>query len=329
MGADIYEEFRAAKDVIDEADEAVGGGLKQLMFKGPQDVLTSTENAQPAILSHSIALLRVLESEFGFDVKSCTFALGHSLGEYSALVATRSLSLADAIQLVRLRGNSMKESVDSKETSMKALLINGAHLEEIEALMQKVQRSLPNGEVAEIANLNKYVSRMLPRLDGLSGVNGTYAQLVLSGTSRGVEYACSIIQTKGYTGRALSLPVSAPFHCRLMQPAAEKMLPALNQTSFKEPVIEVVSNVTGKPFESAKEIPQLLYQQITKTVQWQRSLRFAKDDGVHDWVVIGPNRVLANICRKEYPRDIIMAIATAADIKEHGPQLSAPGSTRS
>ncbi|TPX68732.1 hypothetical protein SpCBS45565_g02911 [Spizellomyces sp. 'palustris'] len=320
MGADIYENFKAARDVIDASDEAVGGGLKKLMFEGPQQTLTSTENAQPA-------LLKVLETEFGFDINSCTYALGHSLGEYSALVATQSLSLSDAIKLVvsvythvpqdvgiyligsgsssiqRLRGEAMHRSVDNGKTTMKALIINGDHLEDIEVLMSKIERSLPEGEVAQIANIN------------------SRSQVVLSGTSKGVDYACSIIQTKGYAGRALGLPVSAPFHCNLMQPAADEMKTALDGASFNDPSIEVISNVTGMPLVSAGEIQSLLHQQITKTVQWQRSIRYAKDDDVHDWVVIGPSRVLANLLRKEFPTDAIRAVATAEDVQQHGPHL--------
>ncbi|KAJ3175165.1 hypothetical protein HDU87_006400 [Geranomyces variabilis] len=287
MGSDIYEKYQSARDVIDEADEAVGGRLKKLMFEGPQQLLTSTENAQPAILAHSVALLKVLEKEYNFDTRTCTYAAGHSLGEYSALVATRSLSLVDAVRLVRLRGKLMNESIEDRKTTMKALIIGGEHLEDIEAVMSKIQRSLPEGEVAEIANIN------------------SRSQVVISGTVQGVDYACSIIQTRGYAGRALSLPVSAPFHCSLMAPAAVQMKPALDSAKFAEPNIEVISNVTGRPFASAAEIPMLLHEQITKTVQWQRSTRFAKDDDVHDWVVVGPSKVLANLLRKEYPSDAI------------------------
>ncbi|KAJ3186314.1 hypothetical protein HDU85_007754 [Gaertneriomyces sp. JEL0708] len=305
MGADIYERYQAARDVIDECDEAVGGGLKKLMFEGPQPVLTQTENAQPAILCHSIALLRVLETEYAFDINSCTYALGHSLGEYSALVATRALSLTEAIKLVRLRGEAMTKSIEDRHggTSMVALIINGSHLEDVEALMDKIERSMPEGEIAQIANINNR------------------AQIVLSGTRKGVEYACSIIQARGYAGRALSLPVSAPFHCDLMEPAARVMKPALGQVEFAEPCIEVISNVTGRPFPAAKDIPILLHAQIAQTVQWYRSLQFAKDDDVHDWIVVGPSRVLANLIRKEFKLDEVSAIATAEDVVHHGSNL--------
>ncbi|KAI9101990.1 acyl transferase/acyl hydrolase/lysophospholipase [Phlyctochytrium arcticum] len=303
MGEDIYEKYAAAREVIDASDKAIKGGLKKLMFEGPQHDLTSTENAQPAILCHSAALLRVLEKEHGFNIRDYTFAMGHSLGEYTALVATGALSLEDAIQLVRLRGESMHRSVETENTSMKALVINGDHLEDIEQIMSKIKRSLPDGEVAQISNIN------------------SRGQVVLSGTAKGVDYACSIIQMKGYAGRALNLPVSAPFHCSLMQPAADEMKSALEATKFHDPKIEVISNVTGQPFESHKDIASLLYQQITKTVQWQRSIRFAKDEDVHDWIVIGPSRVLANLLKKECPTDTITAISTAEDIEKFGPKL--------
>lgn len=154
MGADIYNKFKVARDVIDECETALQARLRHVMFEGPQNLLTMTANAQPAILCHSIALLRVLENDFGFKTNNCTFAMGHSLGEYTALVATKSISLFDAIKLVRLRGEAMQNSVSNKNTSMKALMIQGDHLESIEELMPKIRRSLDPREVVEIANIN-------------------------------------------------------------------------------------------------------------------------------------------------------------------------------
>jgi [acyl-carrier-protein] S-malonyltransferase len=160
MGADIYKEYKAAREVIDECEETLGARLRHLMFDGPQvtnvdqNILTLTANAQPAILCHSIALLRVLETEFGFHVKNCTYAMGHSLGEYSALVATEAISLSDAIRLVRLRGEAMQDSISNKQTAMNALMITGDYLGEIEEMMPRLARSLGTGEVVEIANIN-------------------------------------------------------------------------------------------------------------------------------------------------------------------------------
>ncbi|KAI9363414.1 acyl transferase/acyl hydrolase/lysophospholipase [Zopfochytrium polystomum] len=300
MAADIYRTYPAAKRIVDQCDDAIGGGLRKLMFEGPVQSLTSTEVAQPAILCHSIAMLRVLEEEHGFDIKNCLYALGHSLGEYSALVATKSISLEVALKLVRLRGLAMRTATSSKQTSMRALVINGNHLEDIEALMESIKQSLPDGEVAEISNIN------------------SRAQVVLSGTAKGVEYAGSKIQTKGFAGRSIALPVSAPFHCSLMSPAAEKMKPALDGTTFSDPIIDVISNVTGKPFNHPDEIGRLLTDQITKTVQWQRSIQYAREDGVQEWIAVGPSRVLSNLLKKEYPLDVVRCISSEADVRAFG-----------
>ncbi|KAI8913607.1 acyl transferase/acyl hydrolase/lysophospholipase [Gorgonomyces haynaldii] len=298
MGQDIYKEYQIARETLDECEEVIKIPLKEIMFQGPQAVLTKTEHAQPAILCHSIALLRVLQKECGLDVKSCTYALGHSLGEYSALVATESLGLADAIALVHLRGKSMQQSITDKETTMKALIVNGDSLEEIEQLMPKITRSLPETEVCQISNIN------------------ARSQVVLSGTAVGVDYACNVIQSKGLAGRPLPLPVSAPFHCSLMEPAAQIMEKALSKIEFKEPVIDVISNVTAKPFENAQVIPHMLKRQITETVQWYRSVQFAKDDFVFDWIPIGSSKVLANLLRKEFKHDVIRNVSTSLDVKQ-------------
>ncbi|KAJ3381805.1 hypothetical protein HDU84_004844 [Entophlyctis sp. JEL0112] len=284
MGADIYSAFPAARDVIDECDHVVGGGLKDVMFNGP-----SVENIET-----------VSQNEFGFEVKNSSFALGHSLGEYSALVATNSISLREAIKLVRLRGEAMQTSVSNKKTSMRALMINNGHLEDVEALMSKVAVIIPEGEIAEIANIN------------------SRSQVVISGSAKGVDYACSIIQTKGYAGRALPLPVSAPFHCSLMVPAAEQLRPALEATQFREPSIEVISNYTGRPFENSSHIGLHLYNQISKTVQWQRSIQYARDDFVDEWISIGPSKVLSNLIRKEYPVDKVRCVSTVKDLEIFG-----------
>ena len=288
MGKDIYQQFAEARQVIDECDEALGGGLRDIMFKGPQEALTLTANTQPAILCVSIALLRVIEKSLGFQVKDCSYALGHSLGEYSALVATGALQLRDAIQLVRLRGQAMQSCISNKETAMRALLTQGDHLDEIEDIVKDMQQWIKqHDEVAEIANIN------------------SRTQIVLSGTQKGVEYAVSLIHSKGYTGRSLPLPVSAPFHCSLMQPAADSMQSALAKTRFSLPSIDVISNVTGKPFERHDEIGALLTKQITHPVQWDRCVRYAKDGFVFDWIVVGPSRVLYNLIRKEFPHDSV------------------------
>ncbi|RUS22672.1 hypothetical protein BC937DRAFT_87871 [Endogone sp. FLAS-F59071] len=298
MGKDLYSAFpKSAKLAFDEADEALNHGLGKLIFEGQQEKLKLTENAQPAILTTSIAILRVLEDEFGFDVaKACTYALGHSLGEYTALVATKSLSLYDAVKLVRLRGESMTRAVADKgvSTSMSALVVNGDHLAQLEDAMDEIKASLPPGELAELANINSSF------------------QVVISGTSKGVDHASRVLQSKKFAARAVDLPVSAPFHCSLMKEAADVMEEAFKSIQFREPVVEVISNVTAKPYDSVSEIPLLLVQQITATVEWQRSIKYCKDRDVGDFLCFGPGKVLANLLKKEYPLDRIRYVVVMA-----------------
>ncbi|CAG8539097.1 3904_t:CDS:10 [Paraglomus brasilianum] len=288
MGKDLYATFASARKVFDEADDALGGGLKKLAFEGQQEKLKLTENAQPAILTTSMAILRVLEEEFGFDIGSaCSYALGHSLGEYSALVATKSLSLYDAVKLVRLRGESIAKAVAQHKvsTAISALVVSGNNLDKLEELMEEIRANLPEGELVELANINSSF------------------QVVISGTTRGVDDASRILQSKQIAARAVDLPVSAPFHCVLMQPAADLMADALRETKFGQPIVPIISNVTAKPITSTAEIPSLLVQQITATVQWQKSIKYCKERDIDSFIAFGPGKVLANLLRKEYPMD--------------------------
>ncbi|KAG0054120.1 hypothetical protein BGZ83_011907 [Gryganskiella cystojenkinii] len=291
MGRDLYETFEVARRVVDEADDALGGTLKQVMFNGSQEDLTKTENAQPAILTTSIAMLRVLENEEGLDFKkSYDFALGHSLGEYSALVATGAVTLADAVKLVRLRGLAMSNAVTNKGmTAMSALVVRPGKLLELVKTMEAIQCELYTEEVAEIANINSSF------------------QVVISGTAEGVQYASRVLQASKIAARAVDLPVSAPFHCSLMQPAAEEMKLALKTIDFKVPTIKIVPNVTARPQTlNAGDISHLLVQQVTGTVQWQDSITYLRErEGVSDFVCLGPGKVLANLLKKDYPQDNI------------------------
>ncbi|PKY27931.1 FabD/lysophospholipase-like protein [Rhizophagus irregularis] len=281
MGKDLYENFASARHVFDEANEVLGFNLKGLIFNGTQSQLIQTENTQPAILTTSVAILRILESEYGFNIESaCTFALGHSLGEYTALVATKALSLHDAIKLVRLRGESMTKTVSQLKvkTAMSALI----------------------GELVELANVNS---------------------AVISGTSNAVDFASGVLQSNHLAARALDLPVSAPFHCKLMQPAADMMRASLKNIKFNTPTIDVITNVTATPIKSSTEIPQLLEKQVTATVQWQKSIKYCKERDINTFIVIGPARVLANLLRKEYPLDRIRPLTTVKDIQLHSEEL--------
>ncbi|KAF9101182.1 hypothetical protein BGX29_005905 [Mortierella sp. GBA35] len=301
MGKDLYDTYSVARQVVDEADDALGGTLKNVMFEGSQEDLTRTENAQPAILTTSIAMLRVLESERGFKIEeSCKHALGHSLGEYSALVATKAVTLHDAVKLVRLRGQAMTKAVTNKgTTAMSALVVRTNKLESLVTAMDEIKASLPAGELAEIAN-----------------INSTF-QVVISGTVRGVDHASRMLQAKKIAARAVDLPVSAPFHCSLMQPAADEMKVALKDVHFQKPAINVISNVTAKPITKVEDISDLLVQQVTGTVQWHTSIKYLRDqENVHDFISLGPGKVLANLLRKEYPLDFVKTVTTAEDIQQ-------------
>ncbi|RGB39097.1 acyl transferase/acyl hydrolase/lysophospholipase [Rhizophagus diaphanus] len=306
MGKDLYENFASARHVFDEANEVLGFNLKGLIFNGTQSQLIQTENTQPAILTTSVAILRVLESEYGFNIESaCTFALGHSLGEYTALVATKALSLHDAIKLVRLRGESMTKTVSQLKvkTAMSALIVRQENLAEIEESIKGINSSLPEGELVELANVNSSF------------------QAVISGTSNAVDFASGVLQSNHLAARALDLPVSAPFHCKLMQPAADMMRASLKNIKFNTPTIDVITNVTATPIKSSTEIPQLLEKQVTATVQWQKSIKYCKERDINTFIVIGPARVLANLLRKEYPLDRIRPLTTVKDIQLHSEEL--------
>ncbi|GJJ77153.1 [acyl-carrier-protein] S-malonyltransferase [Entomortierella parvispora] len=301
MGKDLYDAYPAARQVVDEADDALGGTLKHVMFEGSQEDLTRTENAQPAILTTSIAMLRVLELERGFKIEdSCRYALGHSLGEYSALVATKAVTLQDAVKLVRLRGEAMTKAVTNKgTTAMSALVVRSSKLEELVKAMEEIRETLPSGELAEIANINSSF------------------QVVISGTVRGVDHASRMLQARKIAARAVDLPVSAPFHCSLMQPAADAMREALKDVEFKKPTISVISNVTAKPIENVEDISDLLVRQVTGTVQWHTSIAYLREqEDVHDYISLGPGKVLANLLRKEYPTDFVKTVTTASDIEQ-------------
>ncbi len=326
MGMDFYKEFQVARETMDSANDALkrsGTDVFQLIG-GPLSVLTQTENAQPSILTVSIAILRVLESEGGLNLdEDVAFAMGHSLGEYSALVAAGSLSLETAVQLVRTRGQAMTDSLKSldKPTSMLAMVINYDKKDEIqpeivvagakvkrynlkaiqdrlEAINTCVQsHELPEGSVAQISNSNS--SR----------------QIVLSGTSDGVEEISNLLQGKGLAHPAVQLPVSAPFHCSLLKDAQSVMSSVLDKTQFKDPRIPIVSNVSAEAISDSRLLSELLARQITSTVCFYRSMLYLKQQGVNRWLCIGPGKAIANLVKKEFPSDDIISVANIRDLK--------------
>ena len=243
MGRDLAEAYPAAKAVFDEVDDALGEKLSALIWEGEQDTLTLTENAQPALMATSLAVVKALEAE-GVWVTDASFVAGHSLGEYSALAAAGTFSIADAARLLRLRGKAMQAAVPVGEGAMAAIL--GLDIEAVTA----VAADAAEGEICTAANDNDP------------------AQVVVSGNKAAVERAAGLAKERG-AKRALLLPVSAPFHCALMEPAARAMEEALGQVEMHDPKVPVVSNVLARPVGDATEIKSLLVEQVTSAVRWR------------------------------------------------------------
>ncbi|MBJ6125764.1 ACP S-malonyltransferase [Microvirga splendida] len=274
MGKALAEAFPQAKAVFDEVDEALSQKLSTLMWEGPAEELTLTANTQPALMAVSLAAIRVLEAEAGLDLKRhAAFVAGHSLGEYSALAAAGSLSISDTARLLRIRGNAMQNAVPVGQGAMAALL----GLEYDAAL--EVAREAAQGEVCDAANDN----------------GG--AQVVVSGHKAAVERAVTIAQTKG-AKRAVMLAVSAPFHCALMQPAADAMREALDRVTVNAPVVPVVANVEAAPITDPAAIRDALVRQVTGTVRWRESVAFMASQGVDAFYEVGSGKVLTGLVKR-------------------------------
>lgn len=306
MGRDFYDQYACAREVVDEVDETLGFKLSNIMFEGDQNTLKQTENAQPAILATSICALRVLQKEFDFDIKNeANYALGHSLGEYTALVAAESLSLSDAARIVHSRGLAMQNCIKTldKKTVMCALLLNKSSLQELLDAMNLVKQVLPPGEVAELANVNSSL------------------QIVLSGTVAGVDEASRFLLEKRIAIRAIDLPVSAPFHCSLMTPARNSIEESLCGVQFKAPIIPVVMNATSLPLnpdvaDPTETIRYSILQQVDHAVPWFDSIKFCKASGVNQFLTFGPNKILGNLIRKDYPLDWVRYASSANDCRK-------------
>ncbi|MBS0528955.1 MAG: ACP S-malonyltransferase [Proteobacteria bacterium] len=263
MGKALADAFPAAKAVFDEVDAALGEKLSAIIWDGPPETLQLTENAQPALMAVSIATLRVLESEAGFSVaRDAAFVAGHSLGEYSALAAAGSLSVSDTARLLRTRGLAMQKAVPVGVGAMAALL--GLDYETAVAVAEEAAQ----GEVCQAAN------------DNGGG------QVVVSGDKAAVDRAVEIAKTRG-AKRAMLLPVSAPFHCKLMQPAADAMAKALADVTINKPAVPLVSNVLASPITDPDEIRRRLVEQVTGTVRWRESVSYMAGHGVTRFFEIG------------------------------------------
>jgi [acyl-carrier-protein] S-malonyltransferase len=274
MGAELAEAYAPARAVFAEVDEALGQPLSKLMWEGPEDQLTLTENAQAALMAVSLAALRTLEAEKGLSLKQrVSFVAGHSLGEYSALAAAGALSLADTARLLKTRGRAMQAAVPVGQGAMAALL--GAELPQA----QELAAAASQGEVCAAAN------------DNAPG------QVVISGTRTAIERAVALAPKYG-ARRAVLLPVSAPFHCALMQPAADVMKEALSQVTISAPAVPLVANVLASAISDPEEIRTRLVEQVTGMVRWRESMLYLRAQGVDTVYEVGAGRVLTGLARR-------------------------------
>jgi [acyl-carrier-protein] S-malonyltransferase len=290
MGKALADAFAPARAVFEEVDAALGERLTSIMWEGPAETLTLTENAQPALMAVSLAAMRVLEAHAGVDLaRDARFVAGHSLGEYSALAAAGALTVADTARLLRLRGRAMQKAVPVGTGAMAALL--GLDFEQAAAVAAEAAQ----GQVCQAAN------------DNGGG------QVVVSGDRVAVERAVEIAKEKG-ARRATMLPVSAPFHCALMQPAADAMAEALTSVAVRPPVVPVVANAFVKPISDPAEIVRALVAQVTGTVRWRESIAFMSAAGVTMFYEVGAGKVLSGLIRRIVDGVGTAAVGTPADI---------------
>lgn len=299
MGKELAEAFASARAVFDEVDDALGEKLSAVMWEGPADTLTLTQNAQPALMAVSLAVTAVLEQDFGITVAGTAgYVAGHSLGEYSALAAAGTFSLADTARLLRTRGEAMQAATPVGTGAMAALL--GL---DFEAAM-KVAEEAAQGEVCQAAN------------DNAPG------QVVVSGSKAAVERAVDIAKQHG-ARRAMLLPVSAPFHCSLMQPAADVMTGALSQVGMTAPSVPLVANVVAGAVSDAGQIRDNLVAQVTGTVRWRESVSWMVDNGVTSFIEVGAGKVLTGMAKRMAPDATCMITASVADIEAAAQSLKA------
>jgi [acyl-carrier-protein] S-malonyltransferase len=301
MGRDLAAAFAPAREVFEEVDEALGEKLSKLMFSGPIEELTLTQNTQPALMAVSLAVLRVLEREGGLRLSDrATLVAGHSLGEYSALAAAGSFGVAQAARLLRLRGNAMQKAVPAGEGGMAALL--GVELEQAREIcaaaapVPVLEGEAPRTDVIEVAN------------DNGGG------QVVISGAAGAVARAIDIAKARGVK-RAMPLPVSAPFHCSLMRPAADAMGEALEAAAIAAPAVPLIANVTATKVTAPDRIRALLVEQVTGTVRWRESVLAMTAIGIDSFVELGAGKVLSGLVRRIAPDAATRSAGTPDEIE--------------
>lgn len=291
MGREIYDTFQSAREVFQEVDDALNQKLSKIIFEGPEADLVLTENAQPALMAVSLAIVRALEKE-GHQAlaKSASYLAGHSLGQYSALCAAGSLTLADTARLLKIRGKAMQQAVPVGEGAMAAIL--GLTLEEVE----KVVSESSLNQICTIANDN------------------SPGQVVISGDREAVERAVELTKTRG-AKRSLLLNVSAPFHCPLMQPAQERMKEAFEEVTVLDSALPIIDNITAEPVEKGEDLKNLLIQQVTGRVRWRESITSLVSLGVTETVEIGAGKVLTGLSNRIDSSLLAFALNTPYDLE--------------
>ena len=290
MGSEFYENFDVVKTIFKEADEKLNYSISKIILEGPENELQLTQNTQPAILTVSYSIFKVLKDEFGFEFKNFNYFAGHSLGEYSALVCAESLSFNDAVYLLNERGKAMQEAVPVGKGSMLAVL--GLKTEELNNMMQNI--NFKEG-ICEIANDN---------------ANG---QIIISGDKESVQLFQNLLKEKKI--KSIPLKVSAPFHCSLMKPAAEIMKNKINKVKFYDPIFEIINNVTAKVEKNSDIIKDLLIDQIYSTVRWRESLINMEVAGVKNFIEVGPGKALIGMVKRTIKNSNCFSINSIADIK--------------
>ncbi len=288
MGRELYDGVPEARAVFEEVDEALGENLSRLIFEGPEETLTLTANAQPALMAVSLAAMRALE-ERGFDLSSASYVAGHSLGEYSALAAAGSIGIGETARLLRIRGEAMQAAVPAGQGAMAAIM--GLEADALEAICQEASGE---GSV-QVAN------------DNGGG------QLVISGDKAAVDRAMALASDRG-ARRAIALAVSAPFHSALMQPAADRMAEALLGVEIAQPRVPLIANVLAAPSSSPERIRSQLVEQVTGQVRWRESMAFLAEDGVDTLFEVGAGKVLSGLAKRIDKRLAAQSVGTPADI---------------
>jgi [acyl-carrier-protein] S-malonyltransferase len=289
MGTEFYNNFPSVKNIFLEADEALNFKISKIILEGPENELKLTQNTQPSILIVSYAIFLVLKNEFNFNLENVKYFAGHSLGEYSALLCSQALNFKDALNLVFERGKSMQDAVAIGQGSMLAVL--GSKIEEIDSCIAQIK----NEGICEIANDN------------------SEGQIIVSGNTKTIEELKNIL--KENKKKSILLPVSAPFHCSLMNPAAVEMKKKIDNVDFKKPDYEIISNVTSLPVSNPLDIKKLLVQQIYSKVRWRESVIFMEKQKISDFIEIGPGKVLTTLVKRILPNSNSFSINSIDDIK--------------